>query len=148
MSNASGSERGIYRKMRRHNSDRRDASRFPVECVRRNVVRLREQPERAARDDPVDVAFLRANRAVAFADAVERTSDLEADAPAMASAAIGPLDDLLFGLLLFRRFLRGRLFLHSLYPLAGATHFSANLSHDIWFDLRDTAGPEIKPYVV
>jgi hypothetical protein len=85
---------------------------FRVERVRGDVVRLREQPERAARDDPVDVAFLRANRAVAFGDAVERTSNLEADAPAMASAAIGPLDDLLFGLLLFRRFLRGRLFLH------------------------------------
>src|SRR4029077_9723580 len=86
---------------------------FRVERVRRTVVWLRQRPEPTARNDPMDVAFLRANRAVAFGDAVERASHLEADAPAMASAAIGPLECfLLLGLLLLRRFLCGRLFLH------------------------------------
>src|SRR5208282_2036926 len=44
---------------------------FRVESVGRDVVRRCDQPERGALNDPVDVALLRANRAVAFRDALE-----------------------------------------------------------------------------
>ena len=46
-----------------------------------------------------------------------------------------PCGDSEFGLGALRRMLA------EIVMFAGATHFSPNLSHDIWFDLRDTAGP-------
>jgi hypothetical protein len=64
---------------------------FRIECIRSDIVRRREQPERGPLDDPMEVALLRANRAVAFRDALELAPDFEADASAMASAAVGSI---------------------------------------------------------
>ncbi len=82
--------------------------RFRVEGIGRDIVRLSQQPERAAWNDPMDVSLLRANRAVAFRDALEIAADFEADASAMASAAIGSFDRFLFDSFLFVRLLHER----------------------------------------
>src|SRR5208282_2678926 len=60
---------------------------FRVEGVGRDIIGRREQPERGPRNDPVEVALLRANRAVAFRDAIELAPHLEAPTSTMASAA-------------------------------------------------------------
>src|SRR5208282_2016779 len=62
---------------------------FRVEGVGRDVIGRCEQPERGPLNDPVEVALLRANRAVAFRDALELASHFEADASTMASATVG-----------------------------------------------------------
>jgi hypothetical protein len=61
--------------------------RVSIESVGRQVFPRREQTKLVARDDPVKIALLRADRAVAFAEAIGRTLDLVRDASAMASAA-------------------------------------------------------------
>src|ERR1019366_4330139 len=62
---------------------------FRVEGVGRDVIGRCDQPERGPLNDPVEVALLRANRAVAFRDALELALHFEADASTMASAAVG-----------------------------------------------------------
>ena len=61
--------------------------RVSIESVGRQVFPRREQTKLVARDDPVEIALLCADRAVALADAIGRTFDLVRDASAMASAA-------------------------------------------------------------
>src|ERR1019366_3749211 len=62
---------------------------FRVEGVGRDVIGRRDQPERGPLNDPVEVALLRANRAVALRYALELALHFEADASTMASAAVG-----------------------------------------------------------
>ena len=69
---------------------------FRVEGVGRDIVGRREQAERGALDDPVDVTFLGADRAVAFRDALEIALDFEADASAMTSTTIDSFVSFLF----------------------------------------------------
>ena len=69
---------------------------FRVEGVGRDIVGRRQQAERGALDDPVDVTFLGADRAVAFRDALEIAFHFEADASAMTSAAPGSFVSFLF----------------------------------------------------
>src|SRR5271154_6954827 len=58
-----------------------------IESVNGEIVPRCEQAEFIARDDPMKIALLRANRAVALSNPTGRTLDLIHDAPAMASAA-------------------------------------------------------------
>ena len=69
---------------------------FRVEGVGRDIVGFGEQAERGPLDDPVDVAFLRADRAIAFRDALEIALHFEANASAMTSAAPGSFVRFLF----------------------------------------------------
>src|ERR1017187_2683252 len=62
---------------------------FRVEGVGHDVIGRCDQPERGPLNDPVEVALLRANRAVAFRDALELALHFEADASTVASAAVG-----------------------------------------------------------
>src|SRR5271156_1324237 len=82
---------------------------FRVEGIGRDVVGRGQQTERAAIDDPMKVSLLGADGAVAFGDAIEVAPDLETDAPAMASAAIGSICGRFF---FRRRLLVGFFFLH------------------------------------
>jgi hypothetical protein len=58
-----------------------------VESVSGDVLPWREQAKFFARDNPMQVAFLRADRTIALRDASGRAFDFEGDAPAMTSAA-------------------------------------------------------------
>lgn len=63
------------------------ARHFGVEGVSRGIIRRDEHAETIARRDPVRIALLRADRAIAFAHALGPFVDLEGDPSAMASAA-------------------------------------------------------------
>src|SRR5581483_11096266 len=71
--------------MRAGNVEARNAARAAemmlcdagAEAIRRERIRARHEPERLLRDDVVQVALARANRAVALDDAVERGRHLE-----------------------------------------------------------------------
>jgi hypothetical protein len=58
-----------------------------IEGVSGEVLPRREQAEFFARDNPMQVAFLRADRTIALRDASGRAFDFEGDAPVMTSAA-------------------------------------------------------------
>src|SRR6185437_5846286 len=58
-----------------------------VERIGREIFRRRQQLEVFPRHDPMKISLLRADRAVAFADAFRTALDFESDPPAVASAA-------------------------------------------------------------
>ena len=60
--------------------------RVRIESVGGEVLPWREQAEFFARDNPMQVALLGADRAIALRDAIRRPFDFESDAPAMTAA--------------------------------------------------------------
>jgi len=61
--------------------------RAGVESIRRDIVRRRQKPESFGRDDPMQISFFRAYRAVALFDFRRRADDFELDTPAVTSTA-------------------------------------------------------------
>jgi len=76
---------------RRHTTSRAEMmfGSMRVEGIGGEVLRRRQQAEPLARNDPVDISFFCADRAVAFRNtAVYRPGNFVSDTPAMASAAV------------------------------------------------------------
>ena len=69
---------------------------FGVEGVGRDIVRRRQQPERGALDDPVDVSLSWCKSSSCIPKRVEIALHFETDASAMAAAALGSFVRFLF----------------------------------------------------
>src|SRR5579883_461471 len=61
-----------------------------IEAINRELLPGRQQSKALARDDPVDITLLRADRAVAYDRAFDWSTHFEGDRPAVASPAIKP----------------------------------------------------------